>query len=175
MPPGMLTRPMEPTRALAALGRLFKRTPPPSPLELAAYAERVLPGLDRAERLCQEWFEQASLFLDNEKLANAAAIHRWETATMSQNLARIVPPAVLAQAHTEAVASLLLASRAAQLLSNGSRFHSASAVCDGQTMLQEARERRLAAGHAIHRALERYTREPSARGQEPVGATSAAT
>ena len=45
----------------------------------------------------------------------------------------------------------------------------------GQTMLEEARDRRLAATRVIQRVLERYAREPEPRSQEPVGATSPAS
>jgi hypothetical protein len=165
---------MAPSRALAALGRLFKRTPPPSPVELLAYAHQVVPSLERAEHLYHEWFEQVSLFVDNEKLANAAAIHRWETATMGQRLARLEAPPLLARPHAELVAALRLASRAAQLLSNGSRFHSAGAVCDGQTLLGASRERRLAAARALQRVLGRYASGPGPGSQEPVGAAAPA-
>jgi hypothetical protein len=166
---------MAPSRALAALGRLFKRTPPPSSPELLAYLDQVVPNIERAEHLYHEWFEQVSLFVDNEKLANGAAIHRWETATMSQRLARLQAPPILAHPHAEIVAALRLASRAAQLLSNGSRFHSANAVCDGQTLLEESRERRLAATRAMQRVLERFAPTPGTGNQGPVGATSPAT
>jgi hypothetical protein len=94
---------------------------------------------------------------------------------MGQRLERLSPPPLLVHPHAEIVAALKLASRAAQLLSNGSRFHSANAVCDGQTMLEEARDRRLAATRVIQRVLERYARKSEARGQEPVGATSPAS
>jgi hypothetical protein len=49
---------------------------------------------------------------------------------------------------------LQTASRAAQLLSSGSRFHNASAVCDGQTMLEESRKHRLVAARAVRRAID---------------------
>src|SRR3954467_4161434 len=127
----------------SALLRLVRRTPPPPPDVLEAYAHEVIPVLDRAEWLYQYWLEQSMLFTDSEKLGNVAAIHRWETATMGRSLERVVPPAVLAGAHESVIDALELASRAAQLLSNGSRFHNANAVCEGQAMLTVSRERRL--------------------------------
>jgi hypothetical protein len=157
-------------RAIAALGRLFRRHPRPSREELAAYASEVVPTLVRAERLYQDWFEQAALFADGEKLANAAAVHRWEAATLGQGLGRVTPPPALARAHAEVIAALQMASRAAQLLSSGSRYHNSNAVCDGQTHLEESRDRRLAAAEVIRRAIERQEAEGRAtRDREPVG------
>jgi hypothetical protein len=141
------------TRALATLGRLIRRTPPPPVDVLEAYAHEVIPVLDRAEWLYQYWLEQSTLFTDSEKLGNVAAIHRWETATMGRSLERVVPPGVLAGAHESVIDALELASRAAQLLSSGSRYHNANAVCEGQSLLGTSRERRLAALKAMRRYL----------------------
>ena len=47
-----------------------------------------------------------------------------------------------------------MASRAAQLLSSGSRFHNAGAVCEGQSLLSASRDRRLAALESMRRMLE---------------------
>ncbi len=140
---------------MLALNRLFNRPPDPSDAELAAYAAVVEPILDRAERLYGQWFEQAALFVNSEKLANAAAIHRWQIATMKQAVERATPPPALASAHAELIRALQVASRAAQLLSRGSRFHNASAVCDGHTLLEEARQQRLVAERQIRRLLDR--------------------
>jgi hypothetical protein len=141
------------TRALATLSRLIRRTPPPPVDVLEAYAHEVIPVLDRAEWLYQYWLEQSTLFTDSEKLGNVAAIHRWETATMGRSLERVIPPAALADAHESVIDALELASRAAQLLSSGSRYHNANAVCEGQSLLGTSRERRLAALKAMRRYL----------------------
>jgi hypothetical protein len=146
---------------LAAIGRFLRRPPPPPADLLEAYAHEVIPVLDRAEWLYEYWLEQSTLFTDGEKLGNVAAIHRWEIATMGRSLERVVPPAVLADAHERVVDALELASRAAQLLSNGSRFHNANAVCEGQALLTASRERRLAALRSMRRHLVRI--QPVAR------------
>ena len=111
--------------------------------------------MDRAEWLYEYWLEQSTLFTDSEKLGNVAAIHRWETATMGRSLERVIPPSVLASAHERVLDALEMASRAAQLLSNGSRFHNANAVCEGHAMLAVSRERRLAALQSMRRYLSR--------------------
>lgn len=141
--------------ALAAIGRFIRRTPPPPADLLEAYAHEVIPVMDRAEWLYEYWLEQSTLFTDGEKLGNVAAIHRWEIATMGRSLKRVIPPSVLADAHEQVVDALELASRAAQLLSNGSRFHNANAVCEGHAMLAVSRERRLAALKSMRRYLAR--------------------
>ena len=157
----MLARPMVPTRRMMALNRLFSRPPAPSDAELAAYAEVVEPIFERAERLYEQWLEQAALFVDSEKLANAAAIHRWQVATMKQTVQAATPPPALASAHADLIAALQAASRAAQLLSRGSRSHTASAVCDGHTLLEEARQQRLSAERQIRRLLARGGDRPA--------------
>jgi hypothetical protein len=141
--------------SLAAIGRFIRRTPPPPADLLDAYVHEVIPVLDRAEWLYEHWLEQSTLFTDSEKLGNVAAIHRWETATMGRSLERVIPPSVLAGAHEQVVDALELASRAAQLLSNGSRYHNANAVCEGQAMLAVSRERRLAALKSMRKYLAR--------------------
>ena len=113
----------------------------------------MIPVLDRAEWLYQYWLEQAGLFSDGEKLGNVAAIHRWETATMERSLERVVPPTALADAHERVLDALDMASRAAQLLSSGSRFHNANALCEGWSLLDSSRERRLAALRAMRRYM----------------------
>jgi hypothetical protein len=166
------------TSAFATLGRLIRRTPPPQADILEAYAHEVIPVLDRAEWLYQYWLEQSTLFTDSEKLGNVAAIHRWETATMGRSLERVIPPAVLARAHEDVIDALEMASRAAQLLSNGSRFHNANAVCEGQSMLTTSRERRLVALRAMRRYLlntpAAQTAEPE-HDDEPVATDAAAS
>jgi hypothetical protein len=140
---------------LAAIGRFIRKTPPPPVDLLEAYVHEVIPVLDRAEWLYEHWLEQSALFTDSEKLGNVAAIHRWETATMGRSLERVIPPSVLADAHERVIDALELASRAAQLLSNGSRYHNANAVCEGQAMLAVSRERRLAALKSMRHYLSR--------------------
>jgi hypothetical protein len=138
---------------LAALGRMIGRTPPPPAEVLEAYAHVVIPVLDRAEWLYQHWLEQSQLFSDSETLGNVAAVHRWETATMGRSLEGVTAPAVLASAHEDVVEALEMASRAAQMLSHGSRYHSANAVCEGQALLTAARERRIVAMRTMRRYL----------------------
>src|SRR4051794_24189701 len=138
---------------LAALGRMIGRTPPPPAEVLEAYAHVVIPVLDRAEWLYQHWLEQSQLFSDSETLGNVAAVHRWETATMGPSPEGGAVPAVLAKAHEDVIEALEMASRAAQMLSHGSRYHSANAVCEGQALLTASRDRRIVAMRTMRRYL----------------------
>lgn len=140
-------------QSLATLGRLIRRAPEPSVASLETYARQVIPIVDRAEWLYQYWLEQSSLFSDSEKLGNVAAIHRWEAATMGRTLIGIKAPAVLRNAHLGMIEALEMASRAAQMLGSGSRFHNANAVCEGQALLLASRDRRLAALKAMRHHL----------------------
>jgi hypothetical protein len=140
-------------RLLAAFGRLIRRPRIPPSDVLEAYAHEVIPVLDRAEWLYQYWLEQSSLFTDGEKLGNVAAIHRWEATTMERSLECVIPPSALAEAHARVLDALDLASRAAQLLSSGSRFHNANALCEGQSLLDTSRERRMTAIRAMRKYL----------------------
>jgi hypothetical protein len=159
--------------ALAAIGRFIRRTPPPPADLLDAYAHEVIPVMDRAEWLYEYWLEQSTLFTDGEKLGNVAAIHRWETATMGRSLERVIPPSVLAGAHEQVVDALELASKAAQLLSNGSRYHNANAVCEGHAMLAVSRERRLAALKSMRRYLARIQPAADAASSEMLAEAAA--
>ena len=145
---------------LAALGRMLGRTPPPPAEVLEAYAHVVIPVLDRAEWLYQHWLEQSQLFSDSETLGNVAAVHRWETATMGRSLEGVTVPAVLAKAHQDVIEALEMASRAAQMLSHGSRYHSANAVCEGQALLTASRDRRIVAMRTMRRYLQDIPTSP---------------
>lgn len=142
--------------ASAALGRVFQRHPTPSDEELAAYAADLRPILDRAERIYREWLEQTARFPEAEDLANGASIHRWVAATMVRTLDQVDPLPALVKPHVALTEALDLARRASQLLSNGSRFHNARAMCDGQTLLEESRKRRHTAAASIERYLQRH-------------------
>ncbi|MCC6177924.1 MAG: hypothetical protein IT305_21705 [Chloroflexi bacterium] len=151
----------------------MRRQPVPSRDVLDRYTAEVVPVLDRAEWLYQHWYEQTSLFSDGEKLGNVAAIHRWETATMGRSVEQIDPPAELAEAHADALAGLDLASRAAQLLSSGSRFHNAGALCEGQILLEESRRRRLRVLETLRRYYASHgPREHPPSAAPPIGATA---
>jgi hypothetical protein len=86
----------------------------------------------------------------------------------------VIPPSVLAGAHDRVIDALEMASRAAQLLSNGSRFHNANAVCEGQSMLAASRERRLSALKSMRRYLVTVV-QPAPASAEPELSASGVT
>ena len=147
---------------LSRLVRLVRRRPPPPADLLDPYADAVLPLADRAETLYHQWFEHTALVSDSEKLANAAAIHRWESATLARRLERVNPPTELEGDHARLVEAIQLASRASQLLSSGSRYHNANALCEGQMLLTESRTRRLKALALLRRFVRERPRIPEA-------------
>src|SRR5687767_2902541 len=108
---------------LTRLVRMVRRQPSPPADVLHHYAAAVLPAADRAEVLYHDWFEHTALVADSEKLANVAAIHRWEAATIARRLERVTPPTELTHDHARLVEAIHMASRASQLLSSGSRYH----------------------------------------------------
>ncbi|MFN8526436.1 MAG: hypothetical protein U0821_25325 [Chloroflexota bacterium] len=132
--------------------------PLPPDEDLVAYAAVVTPALDRAEALYAEWFRQAAAFEEPVRMANSAAIHRWEAATLGHTLDVLPVPPILVPAHNVAVEGLALASKAAQLLSSGTRFHNTSAICDGQLMLEDSRVLRLEAVMGMKRVFDRGRR-----------------
>lgn len=96
------------------------------------------------ERLGQaytRWRESLELDSSDEELANAASIQRWEVAGLLEPLGSLQPPAALGRSLQELGSLVLDTSRAAQLLSNGYRFHSSSARCDGQALMLQSEER----------------------------------
>jgi hypothetical protein len=74
---------------------------------------------------------------DYARLANAAAVNRWELLRMAHDLEQLEQPRSLSSLHREVHNALIGSARACQLLANGYRFHKSEAVCDGQALLVE--------------------------------------
>lgn len=123
------------------LSRLFRGRARPEPEALDCYATAVRPLLEQLRSLYQRWHQDLELDAPDDDLANAASIQRWEAAGLRDRLAEIEPPPPLARAHADLLALVTDTVRAAQLLSNGYRFHSSRARCDGQALMLEADER----------------------------------
>jgi hypothetical protein len=129
---------MLPLRRLSDLlrGRLQS-----DPAELRAYSEAVRPEIERLDDLFAGWRRALELNSDEDEMANAASIQRWEAAGMIDRLRRIQPPTGLTWAHAELQSLAGDTARASQLLSNGYRFHSSRARCEGQDLMLTAEER----------------------------------
>lgn len=132
------------------LSRLFRGRARVEPAELERYASAVGPLVEQLGGLYRRWRADLELDGPDDDLANAASIQRWEAAGLRDRLAALDPAASLARAHADLVALAADTARAAQLLSNGYRFHSSRARCDGQALMLEVEERHA----ALRRSLE---------------------
>ena len=87
-----------------------------------------------------DWMALREIEPDYGRLANAAAVNRWELMKLAAQVERLVPSRALGHVQRDMHAALLKAARACQLLANGYRFHKSGAVCDGQALLLETLE-----------------------------------
>jgi hypothetical protein len=94
----------------------------------------------RMRALFDDWMAIRELEPDNGRLANTAAVNRWELMRLAQELDTLDPPRSLAGVHREVQSAVVNAARACQLLANGYRFHKSEAVCDGQALLVDTVE-----------------------------------
>jgi hypothetical protein len=93
-----------------------------------------------AARVCdvfETWNTLREVEPDNERLANAAAVNRWELMRLSKDAEHLVPPRTMLGTQRDLHNAVLGAARACQLLANGYRSHKSEAVCDGQALLVE--------------------------------------
>ena len=105
---------------------------------LGAYRVRVVAAAEQVRRACETWDGLRQIEPDNARLANTAAVNRWELVRLLRQLERLHVPGMLRQLHTQLADALGDAARAWQLLANGYRSHKSEAVCDGQALLVEA-------------------------------------
>jgi hypothetical protein len=71
------------------------------------------------------------------RLANVAAVNRWELMRLANEAELLEPPRKLGSVHRDMQEAVIGAARACQLLANGYRFYKSEAVCDGQALLVE--------------------------------------
>ncbi len=102
-----------------------------------AYRAEVEQIADRMRNALDEWVRMREIEPDNMRLANAAAVNRWELMRLAHEVEQRQPPRKLAGVHRDVHDSVLAAARACQLLANGYRFYKSEAVCDGQALLVE--------------------------------------
>jgi hypothetical protein len=126
---------------LTVLTSLLKRIGSPRRADahvLGAYRVRVLDAAEHVRRACEAWDGLRQVEPDNARLANMAAVNRWELVRLLRQLERLHVPEMVSRLHTELSDALGDAARAWQLLANGYRSHKSEAVCDGQALLVEA-------------------------------------
>ena len=87
------------------------------------------------------WRRDLAMDIGADEFANAASIQRWEAAGLMERLRSTPPPPELSRQHGDLAAVAADTARAAQLLSNGYRFHSSRARCDGQALMLAAEQR----------------------------------
>ena len=89
----------------------------------------------RVRSIFEAWEALREIEPDYARLANAAAVNRWELMRLVHDTQQLRPPRAMAGFHRELQGALSDAARACQLLANGHRFHKSEAVCDGQALL----------------------------------------
>jgi hypothetical protein len=97
-------------------------------VEVEHIAHRIRTAFD-------EWIELREIEPDFTRLANAAAVSRWELMRVAKEAESLDPPRSLSNMHRGVQNAVVGSARACQLLANGYRFHKSEAVCDGQALL----------------------------------------
>jgi len=126
-------------------GTLFRRAAAPEEPAAgddasASYARLALDLLERWEDLHQRWLAALDEQRRNERLANAAAVYRWQLNGVREGLAALTVPQAGTAWHAALTEALDAADRGTHLLSHGYRFHSVRTICDGGLLLEEAHE-----------------------------------
>jgi hypothetical protein len=101
------------------------------------YRGNVQQIAERLRRVLDDWVALREIEPDNARLANAAAVNRWELIRLAKEAELLDPPRSLVGIHRDVHNALIGSARACQLLANGYRFHKSEAVCDGQALLLE--------------------------------------
>jgi hypothetical protein len=94
-------------------------------------------SVTRVNSVFDEWNTLREIEPDNERLANAAAVNRWELMRMAKDVERLDAPRPILGIHRDLHNAIVGSARACQLLANGYRSHKHEAVCDGQALLVE--------------------------------------
>ena len=102
-----------------------------------AYHAEVQRIASRMQTAFDSWVHLREIEPDHARLANAAAVTRWELMRVAKHAEDLDPPRSLIKLHRDVHNAVLACARACQLLANGYRFHKSEAVCDGQALLIE--------------------------------------
>jgi len=123
-----------------ALGSILQLLRPQTLQEQRAqrvYCTEVQHIASRMREAFDGWVRMREVEPDNMRLANAAAVNRWELMRLASEAEQLEPPRKLNGAHRDVHEAVIAAARACQLLANGYRFYKSEAVCDGQALLLE--------------------------------------
>jgi len=104
------------------------------------YVAQVREIAARVTRVFDEWGALRETEPDNERLANSAAVNRWELMLLAKEAERLTPPRTMLTTHRDLHNAVIGAARACQLIANGYRAYKSEAVCDGQALLVDVLE-----------------------------------
>jgi hypothetical protein len=102
----------------------------PSEAELAEMRE-LGDAIGRAIGAGQRLMDALRDSVENEPLANAASICRWELMVLRERLSAISGPSTLREVQAESIRDVDGAAAAAHMLGNGYRFHNLDRICQG--------------------------------------------
>jgi hypothetical protein len=138
-------------------GALFGRRPAPGPAvgddAVHGYADVALDLLARWEEYHERWLLALEEQRRNERVANAAAVYRWQLNAVRTRLESLTVPPALRAWHDALMEAFGAASRGTHLLSHGYRFHVVRTICDGGVLLEDAREQQQAVRDALQSAV----------------------
>ncbi len=154
--------------SLTHLTSLFRARARVEPAELERYTLAIRPIVAQLGALYSRWRSDLEVDSMQEDQADAASIQRWEAAALRDQLAAVTAPAPLVRLHADIETLASDTARAAQLLSNGFRFHSSRTRCDGHALMLDSQARfdtlrRGLAQHGI--SVELPAGDGAARGQ----------
>jgi hypothetical protein len=118
-----------------SLIRRFRRLSPDEKSALRAYRAQSEPILQQIRASRDAWVVALRDQEDGERLANQAAVYRWETGRLAEQFAALESPPVALEEHRQLAEAVNNVTRAYHLLANGTRFHKSDAVCEGQDLL----------------------------------------
>jgi hypothetical protein len=101
------------------------------------YRSHVQTITSQLHQVFDTWVALREIEADYARLANTAAVNRWELMRLAKQTERLQPPRMLGATHRHILAAVTSSARACQLLANGYRFHKSEAICDGQALLVE--------------------------------------
>jgi hypothetical protein len=101
------------------------------------FVAEVGQAAEQLRHVFDDWGAMREVEPDEMRLANAAAVNRWELMRVAKHVEELDPPRSLGSTQRDVHNALIGAARACQLLANGYRFHKSEAVCDGQALLVE--------------------------------------
>jgi hypothetical protein len=105
---------------------------------LRLYRQHAADLVARVRSIRDEWVAMREVEPNFERLANTAAVNRWELLRMCKEVEHLDPPRMVNGVHRGLYDVIGDSARACQLLANGYRFHKSEAVCDGQALLVES-------------------------------------